>query len=121
MNTGVIPIQSKLNYIGAVTFNPLVTPRGRLLDANSEQMTLTLLPTVSGGFAVLSWSRIGNPNAAKFAHSVRKVPRHLLGMAIARMFFEMSDNVVLSPVFWDGVLGGIKASSGRHACSKYRY
>jgi hypothetical protein len=99
----VIEIGSKLNYVGTVTFNPLVTARGRLLNANNEQMTLTLLPTNSGGFAVLSWNRIGSPNAAKFAHALRRTPHHLIGMAVGRMFFEMSDNVVFSPVFWYGV------------------
>jgi hypothetical protein len=90
-------------FIGATTFIPCVTVRGRMLPANREQMTLTLLPTNYGGLAVLSWSRIGNPCAAKFAHALRKTPLRLAGMAIARMFFEMSDNVVFSPVFWYGV------------------
>jgi hypothetical protein len=90
-------------FIGATTFIPGATVRGRMLPANREQMTLTLLPTNNGGLAVLSWNRIGNPCAAKFAHALRKTPLHLTGMAIARMFFEMSDNVVFSPVFWYGV------------------
>lgn len=90
-------------FLGATTFIPCVTSRGRVLGANREQMTLTLLPTESGGRAVLSWNHIGNPCAAKFAHALRKTPLHLAGMAIARMFFEMSDNAVFAPVYWIGI------------------
>ena len=91
-------------YIGTTTFIPCVTPRGRVLGVNRRKyVTLTLLPTEKGGLAVLSWNRVGNPYAAKFAHALRKTPLHLVGMAIGRIFFEISDNVVFSPVCWYGI------------------
>jgi hypothetical protein len=99
----IFDLGTRPQFLGTTTFIPCVTPRGRVLGANREQMTLTLLPTENGGLAVLSWNRVGNPRAAKFAHALRKTPLHLAGMAIARMFFEMSDNVVFSPVYWYGI------------------
>jgi hypothetical protein len=99
----VFDLGARPRFLGATTFIPCVTSRGRVLGANQERVTLTLLPTKNGGLAVLSWNRIGHPNAAKFAHALRITPPHLAGMAIARMFFEMSDNVVFSPLYWYGI------------------
>jgi hypothetical protein len=99
----VFDIEERPPFLATTTFYPIVTARGRVLERNRSHMTLTLLPKRQAGLAVLSWSRIGNPCASKFAHALRKVPLHLVGMAIARMFFEMSDNVVFSPVYWHGL------------------
>ena len=99
----VFDLEDRPPFIGAATFLPAVTPRGRVLEANSSQMTLTLLPRKNGGLALLSWNRVGNPCAEKFAHALCKTPLHHLGMAIGRMLFEMSDNVVFSPLYWFGL------------------
>jgi hypothetical protein len=99
----IFDLATRPQFLGTTTFIPCVTVRRRVLETNREQMTLTLLPKESGGLAVLSWNRVGTPQAARFAHALRKTPLHLAGMAIARMFFEMSDNVVFSPVYWYGL------------------
>ncbi len=99
----VFDLEAKPPFLGATTFMPLVTPSGRVLGANPSLMTLTLLPTETNGLAVLSWNKVNNPCAAKFAHALRRIPLHLVGMALARILFEISDNVAFSPVYWYGV------------------
>jgi len=49
------------SFIGATTIIPLVTPRGRTLTPRVEWLTITVLPTSAGGFAILAWNRLMVP------------------------------------------------------------
>jgi hypothetical protein len=99
----VFDLAARPPFLGATTFMPLVTSRARVIGANPNVMTLTLLPSENGGLAVLSWSKVNGSCAAKFAQALRRTPLHLVGMALARILFEISDNVAFSPVYWYGV------------------
>lgn len=104
----IFDMSSRPHLLGTVTFTPLVTARGRMLGRNPGLMTLTVLPTQSSGIAILTWNQVNNPWGAKFAHALRKTPTHLLGMAIARVFIELSDSTCYSPVFWYGLPDEVK-------------
>ena len=89
--------------LGTTTFMTMRDAQRAVACANREQMTLNVITDRKREVVLVLLNRIGSPCVAKFAHALRKTPLHLAGMAIARMFFEMSDNVVFAPVFWYGI------------------
>lgn len=86
--------------LGAATFTPLTTVRGKIIGPNPSLMTVTVLPTERKGMAVFTWKRVNNPWGAKYAQALRRTPPEQLGMALTRIMLETTDSNCLSANYW---------------------
>jgi hypothetical protein len=96
----VFELDTPPSLIGTTTIIPFVTPRGRVLIPRVEWLTMTVLPTSAGGFAILTWNQNGGCNSPIFAHSFRRMGLGEAEMMLPRVLFELSENVAMSPVVW---------------------
>jgi hypothetical protein len=64
-------------------------------------MTVTAVPTSSGGVAIMSWFDTAPVEFDRFCSSLDAVPANKLTSAIIRFLFEFCENIAINPNWWD--------------------
>ena len=97
----VIHFQKTPTLLVSTNFIPLVTATGRTLEVRpKDRLTLNIVPSPSGGYAVFSWSKDSPKNGSLFVKSLINLDSGRLTDVLIRLAFEVSDNVFYSPSWW---------------------
>jgi len=88
----------------STNFIPLVTATGRKLELRREdRLTLNILPTNMGGFAIFSWLKRKPKNGSLFVKSLRELGSARLTHVLVKLAMEVSDNVFFGPQWWRSI------------------
>jgi hypothetical protein len=88
----------------STNFIPLVTATGRKLDLRPEdRLSLNIVPTNTGGFAIFSWLKRKPKNGSLFVKSLRKLDSARLTHVLVKLAMEVSDNVFFGPKWWRSI------------------
>ena len=78
------------------------------LSVDPDHLSFSLLPTNTGGVAVLSW--LGEcPANKKLVQTMDAIPDNRLPNAIARFSFQHFENVYANPDWWDSLSSDLKS------------
>lgn len=66
-------------------------------------MTITTLPTLSGGVAILSWFDNGPVEFAQFCSSLEAVSASKITSSLIRFLFEFCANIAIAPDWWEAL------------------
>lgn len=85
----------------STNFIPLVTATGRKLESRpDDRLTLNVIPTGTGGFAVFSWRKRKPKNGSLFVKSLRDLNSARLTHVLVKLAMEVSDNAFFDPKWW---------------------
>ena len=99
----VVEFGVRPSLLASVTFSLAQTFTGRKLDARYEWITLSILPSANGGFAVFSWNKRAPKNPSLLVKSFKAIPRELQSAALVNLVLEMSENVFIAPDWWNAL------------------
>jgi len=91
------------SVLASATIHPLVTFTGRALEFRQEWITVSVIPTTTGGWAVFSWLKNAPKNSSLLVKSFTKVPREFQTEALLNLVFEASENHAISPTWWASI------------------
>lgn len=91
------------SVLTSATIYPLATFTGRTLEFRQEWVTVSIIPTTTGGWAVFSWSKNLPKNSSLLVKSFTKVPRAFQTEALLNLVFEVSENHAISPTWWEQI------------------
>ena len=103
IETCLVEFDKTLSVLVATTFRPNVTFTGRRLEQRMDWVTLTILPSSRGGFAVFTWDQASPKNGSLLIKSLKALPNHLVASGILHLALEMSENIVISPKWWESL------------------
>jgi hypothetical protein len=66
-------------------------------------MTVTTVPTFSGGALILSWFDNASAEIDRFCESFNAVSSVRLTSSVIRFLFEFCDNIAIAPAWWDSL------------------
>ena len=119
----VITFKRQPSVLSAAAFSPTSDFEGRRLRLVRHPllpypiMTITTLPTLSGGVAILSWFDNGPAEFEQFCSSLETLPVDKLTSSLIRLLFEFCDNIAIAPVWWDALSSDSKNALLNHARS----
>lgn len=110
----IITFKRQPSVLSAAAFTPTCDFAGRGFRLVSHPllsyhvMTITTLPTLSGGVVILSWFDNGPMEFELFCHSLSRVSADKLTSSVIRLLFEFCENIAIAPHWWDAVPGDCK-------------
>lgn len=106
----VVQFAVRPSLLASATFSFPMTFTGRRLDARYEWMTLSILPSGNAGVAIFTWSKRAPKNPSLLVKSFKSIPRELQSAALVNLILEVSENLFVAPVWWDGLHKSLQAS-----------
>lgn len=103
LNGFVVQFASRPEFLASSTFSFPETFSGKRLEARFDWITLSIVPTASGGFAVFTWSKRAPKNSSLLVKSFAKIPRDLQSSALMNLILHVSESFALSPKWWAGI------------------
>lgn len=73
------------------------------LTLDLDWVSLSILPTLSGGAAVFAWHQNQGKHTQQFVESLLKIPHHRIADAVVRLCFEGFENIFMAPAWWEGL------------------
>lgn len=97
----VVEFECAPTFMAATTFLPYVTFSGRELEhPRMDWVTLSILPSGKGAFAVFTWDKAAPKNGSLLLKSLNAVPKQFVTSCIFHLALEVSENLVVSPKWW---------------------
>lgn len=66
-------------------------------------ITLTVIPTTTGGVAIFSWLDISSKEPEQFCRTIEHIASKDMTDALIQMIFEYCGNIAINPVWWDSL------------------
>jgi len=85
------------------TFSPQVTFDGMPLDGPLDWVTITILPTSSGGIAVFSWDPSKKAKAIALLDSFLRIKADWTSDVLLRYIIDNAENAFYAPAWWQGL------------------
>jgi hypothetical protein len=99
----VVRFATRPTVLASTTVNPLVTFTGRILESRWDWISLSVIPSANGGWAVFTWDKSAPKNPSLFVKSFAKVAKDLQTIALLNFIFESSDNFAIAPQWWESL------------------
>src|SRR5208337_1591653 len=87
----------------STTVTPAVTFTGRFLESRWDWISLSIIPSANGGWAVFTWDKSAPKNPSLFIKSFAKVPKELKTIALLWFIFESAENFAIAPRWWNSL------------------
>jgi len=87
----------------STTVTPAVTFTGRFLESRRDWISLSIIPSANGGWAVFTWDKSAPKNPSLFIKSFAKVPKELKTIALLWFIFESAENFAIAPRWWNSL------------------
>lgn len=97
----VVRFARRPTVLVSTTISPLITFTGRVLESRWDWISVSIIPSVDGGWAVFTWDKAAPKNPSLFVKSFVKVPKHLQTTALLNFVFESSDKFAIAPKWWE--------------------
>lgn len=88
------------------TFCPQVAFDGVALTGGLEWLTVTVLPSATGGIAVLSWDKSQVARTTQLLDSLLRVKHEWVSDVLLRYVIDNTENAFYSPDWWDSLAAG---------------
>lgn len=85
------------------TFCPQVTFDGMMLTGGLEWLTVSILPTTTGGIAILSWDKRHTARTTRLLDSLLRVRPEWVSDVLLRFGIDNAENAFYSPAWWDSL------------------
>jgi len=96
----VVRFTKRPTVLCSTTINPLVSFTGRVLDSRWDWISISIIPSADGGWAVFSWDKSAPKNPSLFVKSFAKIPKHLQTIALLDCVFESTEYFAIAPEWW---------------------
>jgi hypothetical protein len=99
----VVRFATRPTVLVSMTVIPLVTFTGRILEERWDWISLSIIPSANGGWAVFSWDKSAQKNPSLFIKSFVKVANEFKTVALLNFIFESSENFAIAPQWWESL------------------
>lgn len=96
----VVRFAMRPTVLVSTTVTPIVTFTGRILESRWDWISLSVIPSANGGWAVFTWDKSAPKNPSLFVKSFAKIAKNLQTIALLNFIFESSENFVIAPQWW---------------------
>jgi hypothetical protein len=91
------------SLLASDTFSYPLTFTGKKLDERYEWLTLSILPSINGGYAVFTWSKRAPKNPSRLVKSFEAIPPELQSTALMNLVLELSETFCVAPGWWNSL------------------
>lgn len=102
----VIEFKGRPSFAASGMFIPYVDAKSRKLPVQDSWLSLTILPQLDSGLAILSWPRVGATSCEKLLKSIRKVADGELGNWFLKFALEHMERIYFGPEWWETIGAG---------------
>jgi hypothetical protein len=103
MASYVVQFAHRPTVLVSTTVTPLVTFTRRALEPRWDWLSVSIIPSANGGWAVLTWDKSAPKNPSLFVKSFAKVAKELQTVALLNFVFECSENFAIAPQWWESL------------------
>lgn len=91
------------NIVASATFSPQLAFDGTSLGYGLEWITFNIIPTQSGGIAILSWERSKSLKALSLLDSMLNIDLCWLSDILLKFAIDNTENAFYDPAWWQGL------------------
>jgi len=99
----VVCFAARPTVLVSTTVIPELTFTGRILESRWDWISLSIIPSANGGWAVFTWDKSAPKNPSLFIKSFAKVPKEFQTIALLNFIFESSENFAIAPQWWNSL------------------
>lgn len=99
----VIRFATRPTVLVSTTITPAVTFTGRILEPRWDWISVSVIPSANGGWAIFTWDKSSPKNPALFVKSFKTLPNHLQTTALLNLIFESSETFAMTPQWWESL------------------